>query len=298
VSKAREKSGGKHLDDELGALAAAPRELLHDLHLLTRGGDLNADARRKIKQVSHLIAQLRPAIDDALARHADPIVVDCGAGKSYLGFLLYATVLGPAGRGTLVGVESRPELVEAGIERARRYGMERMRFVAGTIAGAPVPERVHLVTALHACDTATDDALALAIRRGADHVAVVPCCQAEVARQLADAPVDDPAARALYAHAWHRRELGSHLTNVIRSVALEAHGYQVTVTELAGWEHSLKNELIRGRRVGRFDRRAQERLGALLERFAIRPALVRALDEMQVQKSSGDDLLPGDPQAP
>ena len=136
---------------------------------------------------------------------------------------------------------------------------------------------MHVVVALHACDTATDDALALAIRHGADHVAVVPCCQAEVARLLADAPVEDPAVRALYAHPWHRRELGSHLTNVIRALALQARGYQVTVTELAGWEHSLKNELIRGRRVGRYDRKAEDELRAVLERFRIQPALVRAL---------------------
>jgi hypothetical protein len=277
VSKARAKAEAAKIDDELGALAGAPRELLHDLHLLTRAGELNADARRKIKQVSHLIAQVRPALDDALARHEEPVVVDCGAGKSYLGFLLYASVLGPAGRGVVVGVESRAELVAASEERARRYGFDRMRFVAGTIADAPLPDRVHVVVALHACDTATDDALALAIRRGADHVAVVPCCQAEVARLLADAPVEDPAVRALYAHAWHRRELGSHQTNVIRALALQAHGYQVTVTELAGWEHSLKNELIRGRRVGRFDRRAEDELRAVLDRFRIEPALVRAL---------------------
>jgi hypothetical protein len=164
--------------------------------------------------------------------------------------------------------------------------MERMRFVAGAIAGADLPERVHVAVALHACDTATDDALAAAIAHGADHVAVVPCCQAEVARLLADAPVDDPAVRALYAHPWHRRELGSHLTNVIRALALEARGYQVGVTELAGWEHSLKNELIRGRRVGRFERNAQTRLDDLISRFKIRPALIRALDQ-----------LPRDPQA-
>jgi len=275
------KTDAKDVADELGALASAPRALLHDLHLLTRNGDLNADARRKIKQVSHLITQLRPALDDALARHDDPVIVDCGAGKSYLGFLLYASVLGPAGRGTVIGVEARPELVEASAARAKSYGFDRMRFVSGTIEGAALPDRIHVVVALHACDTATDDALALAIRRSADHVAVVPCCQAEVARLLADSPADDPATRALYAHPWHRRELGSHLTNVIRALALEARGYQVTVTELAGWEHSLKNELIRGRRVGRFERKAEEKLQALLDRFQIRPAIVRALEDDQ-----------------
>jgi hypothetical protein len=146
------------------------------------------------------------------------------------------------------------------------------------VVGSALPERVHVVTALHACDTATDDALALAIARAADHVAVVPCCQAELARELAQAKPADAASGALFEHAWHRREFGAHLTNVIRALALEARGYQVTVTELAGWEHSLKNELILGKRVKRFDAKAQARLDALLARFDVRPALVRALD--------------------
>ncbi len=252
--------------------------LLQALHLVTRDGDLNADARRKVKQIRHLLGLLAPAFDDALARHKDPVIVDCGAGKSALGFVAYETVLAPAGRGTMWSIESRPELVAAAEERARALGHARMRFVSGDIATAAVPERVHVVTALHACDTATDDALVLAIDRGADHVAVVPCCQAEVARQLADHKPADPAAAALCAHPWHRRELGSHLTNVVRALALEARGYQVTVTELAGWEHSLKNELILGRRVQRFDRAAQARLDAVLDRFGVRPALIRALD--------------------
>jgi hypothetical protein len=145
------------------------------------------------------------------------------------------------------------------------------------VAGAPVPPRVHLVTALHACDTATDDALVLAARHGADHVAVVPCCQAEVARQLADRPGADAALAELHRHPWHRRELGSHLTNVIRALALEALGYEVTVTELAGWEHSLKNELILGRKARRESRPARERLEALLAASGVRPKVVREL---------------------
>jgi hypothetical protein len=133
------------------------------------------------------------------------------------------------------------------------------------------------VTALHACDTATDDALALAIANQADHVAVVPCCQAEVARQLEKSKPSDPAIAALFAHPLHRRELGSHLTNVVRGLALEAHGYKVTVTELVGWEHSAKNELVLGKRVQRYDTAARDRLRALLARFQIEPAIVRLL---------------------
>ncbi len=252
-------------------------ELLKELHLLTRDGDLNADSLRKLKQVNHLVQLLAPAVEDVLARFGDPAIADCGAGKSYLGFVLYEVFLRGAGKGTLLAVESRPDLVRRGAEVGRRLGFDRLRFVESPIDAAPVPERLHLVTALHACDTATDDALVLAVRHNADHVAVVPCCQAEVARQLADAPAPSPLLAPLFAHAWHRREFGSHLTNVIRTLALEASGYRVTVTELTGWEHSVKNELILGRKVRGGAPAAKERLDALLAATGVRPAIVRAL---------------------
>ncbi len=252
-------------------------ELLQELHLLTRDGHLNADARRKLKQIRHLVGLMKPALDDALARNANPTIVDCGAGKSYLGALLYELVLGPAGKGTLLAIESRPELSDKAAERAKRFGQERFRVETGAIAATKLDGRPAIVAALHACDTATDDALALAITREADHVAVVPCCQAEVARQLEKSKPSDAAVAALFEHPLHRRELGSHLTNVVRALALRANGYKVTVTELVGWEHSAKNELILGKRVNRFDAAAQAELDAVLATFQIEPAIVRAL---------------------
>jgi hypothetical protein len=253
--------------------------LLKDLHLLTRDGRLNADARRKLKQIRHLLALLRPAIDDALARHPDPLIVDCGAGKSALGALLYELVLGPAGRGRLVAVESRPDLVEGARARAARHGHERFRFLEGRIGTADLPPRVHVVTALHACDTATDEALALAIAAGADHVAVVPCCQAELARQLAEGGDRESGDQSLVQHGLHRREFGSHLTNVIRALCLGAHGYRVSVTELVGWEHAVKNELLLGQRVKRYDSDSRASLARLVERWRVDPALIRLLRE-------------------
>ena len=267
-------------------------ELLQDLHLLTRDGQLNADARRKLKQIRHLVGLLRPALDDAMARTAEPLIVDCGAGKSYLGALLYELVLGPAGRGSLTAIEARPELSEQAAQRAVRFGQARFRVVTSAIADAPLAQRPHVVTALHACDTATDDAIALAIEKAADYVAVVPCCQAEVARQLDAAKPADPVTAALFAHPLHRRELGSHLTNVVRGLALEAHGYKVTVTELVGWEHSAKNELILGKRVQRYSAAARAQLRALLERFRIEPAIVRVLAARGLDPRT--DPSPGD----
>ena len=144
-------------------------------------------------------------------------------------------------------------------ERARHSSGLRPDAIRSTPLGElaagneGLPERLHrLPTALHACDTATDDALVLAIRRKADHIAVVPCCQAEVAAQLRERKEPLPGAwPLLWAHPIHAREFGAHLTNVIRTLVLQSFGYQVTVTELVGWEHSMKNELILARKVHR-----------------------------------------------
>lgn len=253
-------------------------ELLKLLHLVTRDGQLNADARRKLKQVNHFAGLLAPALDDVFARFSEPVVVDVGSGNAYLGFILYELFFKDRDAGELWNVEPRPELTGKAAERAGAMGYGRMRFATGRIAQAEVPERVHLLTALHACDTATDDAIVVAVRRKADHVALVPCCQAEVAQQLKGVRAQvQPAVEALFTHAWHRREFGSHLTNVVRALLLESFGYQVTVTELAGWEHSLKNELILARKVHRESRDAKAKLDALLSATGVRPKAVREL---------------------
>ncbi len=252
-------------------------ELLKDLHLVTRDGAMNADTLRKLKQVNHLVQLVRPALDDVMERFGDPVVVDCGAGKSYLGFILYELFLRDAAKGRLVLLESRDDLVKGARERAQRLGFQRLEVIGSDIAEAKLPERVNLVVALHACDTATDDALAIAIKHGADHVAVVPCCQAEVARQLKEREGASSVMAELHSHPWHRREFGSHLTNVVRALTLEAHGYSVTVTELAGWEHSLKNELILAKKVRASNNDARRRLEELLAATGVLPKLTRSL---------------------
>ncbi|AKU92049.1 class I SAM-dependent methyltransferase [Vulgatibacter incomptus] len=252
-------------------------KLLQELHLLTREGNLNADSLRKLKQVNHLVQLLQPAVEDVLERFGDPVVVDCGAGKGYLGFIFYELFLAKAEKGRILAIEGREELVRAARERADRLGFSRMELVHSRLEEAMLPPRLHLVTALHACDTATDDALFLAIRGNADHVAVVPCCQAEVAAQLKERKAAEPPISSLFSHPWHRREFGSHLTNVLRALTLEAHGYSVTVTELTGWEHSLKNELIVGRKVRGSNPAARKELDSLLAATGVQPKLHRLL---------------------
>ena len=272
-------------------------ELLKELHILTREGRLNQDTRRKLKQVYHLYQFIEPLLNQAFEARPAPVLVDHGAGKSYLGFILYDLFfnVAHAGRkmeGRIIGVETRAELVNKSSELAQRLGFARMDFfnlsVQEANASRELPAVVDIVTALHACDTATDDAIAFGLAHQASHMVLVPCCQAEVAgvlRQSKALSLKRTPLAELWRHPLHTREFGSQITNVLRCLQLQAHGYEVTVTELVGWEHSMKNELIIASRPRQphagNSRAAAERLRALLaemglsgmqERFAI-PAL-------------------------
>ena len=248
-------------------------ELLKELHILTRDGQLNQDSRRKLKQVYHLYQFIEPLLAEVLAARGDVSLADHGAGKSYLGFILYDLFLKAREVGTVYGIETRRELVEHSRELAGRLGFGRMNFldlsVEESTRSEALPERIDVVTALHACNTATDDAIHFALQKQAKFMVLVPCCQAEVAavlRQNKARMLANPMSE-LWRHPIHTREFGSHVTNVLRCLQLQAHGYEVTVTELVGWEHSMKNELIIARHTGQRRGNARERLNTLLEEF-------------------------------
>ena len=246
-------------------------ELLRELHILTRDGRLNQDSRRKLKQVYHLCQFIEPLLAEAEAQGGEPVLVDHGAGKSYLGFILYDLFLKQRAGGRVFCVETRGELVEKSRALADRLGFKRFHALHSTVEAAiadpALPERIDLVTALHACDTATDDAIRFALLRKSRFIALVPCCQAEVAAALRHGKADALAGSALaelWRHPIHTREFGSLVTNALRCLLLEAHGYRLSVTELVGWEHSLKNELIIARREGPPRGNARERARQIL----------------------------------
>ncbi|MEO7129264.1 MAG: SAM-dependent methyltransferase [Rhodoferax sp.] len=251
-------------------------ELLKELHILTHDGKLNQDSRRKLKQVYHLFQFIEKLLLELPASDVGITLADHGAGKSYLGFILYDLFFKAQSGGYIYGIEARSELVQKSQDLAARLGFKRMSFlnlsVAASAMSAALPDRVDVVTALHACDTATDDAIAFGLQKHAQFMVLVPCCQAEVASCLrqnkALALARTPLAE-LWRHPLHTRELGSQITNVLRCLYLEANGYQVTVTELVGWEHSLKNELIIARYTGQKKHSAAQRLRAVLEEFGL-----------------------------
>lgn len=255
-------------------------ELLKALHILTRDGKMNQDSRRKLKQVYHLFQFIEPLLKDVQQERGAVTLADHGAGKSYLGFILYDLFFkeqkDAVGNGShIYGIETREELVKSSEELAKRLGFDGMSFlnlsVAESITSDRLPGTIDVVTALHACNTATDDAIHFALEKKAKYIVVVPCCQAEVAsvlRKNKGKALADPLAE-IWRHPLHTREFGSQITNVLRCLQLEAHGYQVSVTELVGWEHSMKNELIIAQYKNLPTRKPAERLTEMLERIGL-----------------------------
>ncbi len=278
-------------------------ELLKELHILTREGKLNQDSRRKLKQVYHLFNFIQKLLMELPHAGAGATLADHGAGKSYLGFIIYdlffkagqGEKLGEQMGGHIYGIETRPELVQKSQDLSARLGFERMTFlnlsVAQSAQSDALPPQIDIVTALHACDTATDDAIAFGLQKQAKFMVLVPCCQAEVARALGGSKAlslsRTPLAE-LWRHPLHTREMGSQITNVLRCLYLEAWGYQVTVTELVGWEHSMKNELIIARRTGHKKRASAERLLALLDEFGLQEL---AQSRFVLPQPARDDLV-------
>lgn len=244
--------------------------LLKALHILTPNGGLNLDSRRKLKQVQHLAQLIRPAIQAMLEAKTEPVLADLGAGKSYLGLILYDLYFGPSGRGRVIGVEAGRELVATTRKIAEQSGFARMEVIQGQIASVDVGA-VDIVTALHACDAASDEALLFALRHQAKYVALVPCCQGELARSLESVkgPLDQ-----LWRHPIQRRSFGAELTNVLRGLYLEAHGYRVRVTEFIGFEHTQKNEMIFAERHQRSNPRARSEFEKLVEQIGVSPKLL------------------------
>jgi hypothetical protein len=196
-----------------------------------------ADKFRQIEKFAEIIGHL--VAETPWPAERELTVWDMGCGKGYLTFAVSA-LLGTRARAC--GVEARPDLVEFCNRTAAAEGFApRLSFCAGTIADTPI-EAADLLIALHACDTATDDALARGIAAGADLLVVAPCCQKELRPALAAPPVLASALR----HGIFRERQAEFVTDALRAQLLEWAGYRTKVFEFIATEHTAKNTMIAG----------------------------------------------------
>lgn len=257
----------------LAILPGAAPELLRALGILHRDATMPPAQRRKFFQVNHMVAMLGPALRELGSTRETIRIVDAACGRSYLTLLLAWTLHHAHGRRVeVLGVDRSEALVLESARRTEIAGMTAwvrhhasplesldLSSVWRHVFGTGVAPEIDAVVALHACDTATDDAIELAVRARAKLVAVAPCCQAELAgkwERLAGAPAEDGRVAAVSTSAASalapihrtphlRRETAALVTDSMRQLLLRAAGYQTWALEFVPTEHTRKNLLLR-----------------------------------------------------
>jgi SAM-dependent methyltransferase len=264
--------------------------------LYSKNGVLLGDAVAKHRQVQHYLELLRPL--QAWQRGQAVRVVDAGCGKAYLSLALY--LWGELRRTPieLIGIEANPEIVAAVETSAKRLGYERATFRAQPIREfvGQWDEPIDLLVSLHACDTATDEALAAGVRLGAEAIVLVPCCHQELAAQI---EANQKAGTLPAAETWaavlssglQRHRLADIVTDSLRAAALESLGYHVDVVEFVSPEATARNLMLRAERRdppdGRLAARGLERYRALATEWNVRPALEELLGDRWPPKGAG-----------
>ena len=265
------------------------RALFIEIGLLSHNGQLRGDAAAKHRQVQHYLELLRPL--GPLQRPAgSPVrIVDAGCGKAYLSLALYryAEQIGLAPE--LVGVDRSADVL-ASVERsARRLGYARVRTAAASIEefSAASSGACDLLVSLHACDTATDEAIAAGIRLGAEAIVVAPCCHHELVAQMeeqAQAGQGPPAWEAITGSGLLRHRLADVVTDGLRAAALEAFGYRADVLEFVSPEATARNLMIRAERrpegsgLEQAKAAGRRRFDALAAEWRVDPAIRRLLE--------------------
>lgn len=271
---AQEHNREKHRD------IPADRPYLHALGITTEDGKIRQDGKRKFKQINKFVE-----IIDGLVRE-NPLpsgaqIVDMGSGSGYLTFALYDHLTNRLGLNvTVTGVELRPKLVEKCREIAKNNSFHDLHFVEGYIDDFS-PKRLDLLIALHACDTATDDALYKGLKAEANMMVVAPCCQKQVRR---DMEVPDNL-KPLLGNGILLERQAAMLTDGMRALLLEAEGYKTKLFEFIPLEHTAKNVMITAVR-GRKRAKALEEFRVLRKQFGVKKHYLRTLIK-QGKKVSG-----------
>lgn len=263
-----------HITDriyKIEALKAAP--LLKEIGIMSDEGKILNDKIRKYNQIDHFIELVEPMLS-AMPADKALVFLDCGCGKSYLSFALnyYVTEVMKR-RCRFVGLDISKGVIEASRKRAERLGYRNMTFVETDISRYQMAERPDMVLSLHACDTATDMALAAGIRAGARAIVAVPCCHKELLKQM-----QLEALEPLFRQGIFKKRMADTLTDALRALKLEAEGYRVRAIEYISPLETPKNLMLQAEKADAPRKGAKEEYEAMKGLLGASPALEKLLN--------------------
>ncbi len=248
--------------------------LLKEIGIMTKEGKIKNDKIRKYNQIDHYVELLEGALD-SLPKNTTINILDCGCGKSYLTFVLnyYLTEVKKM-RCHFIGLDHSEAVIEASKKMSLNLNYRNMEFHALDIHSYKPTKKIHVVLSLHACDTATDMALSLGIKVGSDVIIAVPCCHRELLNQYSYSPFKE-----ILKHGVFKTRMADILTDGMRSMMLEAKGYDVSAVEYISPLETPKNLMIRAIKVREEDEQAMTEYMDLMSSLNIYPALYSYLND-------------------
>jgi SAM-dependent methyltransferase len=261
----------KHLIDHLNA-----GELLKAIDIAAADGSIRADMRRKYVQIDNFVKLIQPLLNKSTQR-GKVFILDCGCGKSYLSFVMNYFLREKLRRNChFFCIDTNSALINKCLRIREELGYGNMEFRVSEIRDFEPREKIDIVCSLHACDTASDEAIARGIQLQAPFLLVVPCCQHEVINQLKDHPL-----KAVTRHGLYKARLADLLTDALRTLILEAAGYKVSVTEYVSPIYTPKNIMIQAEKIQSGNKMAMEQYLELKATFGnVSLELERMLPEL------------------
>lgn len=255
-----------------------PVPFLIDLGVMNEQGKIVHARYDKFRQINRFLEFIEDILP-RLSRDREITILDFGCGKSYLTFAMYYYLRELKGYDVnIIGLDLKTDVIEKCNSLALRYGYEKLHFYHGDIADYEGVSCVDMVVTLHACDTATDYALAKAVEWGAEVILSVPCCQHEVNKQIKNEMLE-PVLR----YGILKERISALITDAVRADLLESKGYDTQILEFIDMEHTPKNLLIRAVRTGK--RSDQGKVEKMLAALNIHPTLDRLLNEKEQEGS-------------
>lgn len=248
---------------------------LVDLGVFTQDFKIVRSKYDKYKQINRFVELIHHAFKDDPRREIT--ILDFGCGKSYLTFILYYYFTVKRGmKATIIGYDLKEDVVRRCGQIAEKYGYDGLEFVKADVTRDVLTDReIDMVVTLHACDVATDYALHYAIRKKADHIFSVPCCQHEINSQIRKGGELD----ILLKHGIIKERVAALLTDAIRANVLEDMGYNVDMIEFIDFDHSPKNIMIRAKRSGKPGTKGRAQAQALADAYGFRQTLLELCRE-------------------
>lgn len=255
-------------------------QLLTEIGILGKNGKVRNDMIRKYNQIDHYIELIDPMLRELCEINGSITVLDCGCGKSYLSFVLNFYIKEVLKKPChFIGIDYSPVVIKASKETAKRLGYSNMQFLEMDLNEYVAERPIHLVISLHACDTATDMAMAVAVNNKVEAMVMVPCCHKELLNQYAFEPLQH-----IIKHGVFKARIADALTDGMRSMFLEAMGYNVSVVEYISPLETPKNLMIRAVKAGSKNQAMLNEYQKLKKLLNVSPTLERLVNEFEYRE--------------